>query len=198
MARIRIKVSETLTKMIEKIPEAFNTQFGHELAKEVIDSMKKDISKGLSPIQGKGRFAAYKGQTKSKAGKEKAKQLGSAGDKRGAKAVRQQVKKQEKKTYPFTVQKDYPGKRVRPVNLHLSGDFLNSLVWKVLGTGKAFEVAIGFFDSLSVKKEHGHRYMVGGQPSRPTIPIGEEVFSERIMRLLVKLFRKRQRKALSK
>lgn len=68
--------------------------------------------------------------------------------------------------------KKYPGdlKPHSPVNLFLSGKFLNSLKSQVYQRGKGYAVEIGYFTKLSAKKEQGHREGANGQPRRPTIP----------------------------
>jgi len=193
MAIIRAEVKINLDKLLKKAPQAFDQAFGELLGKEVIDAMKKDIARGISPILGDGRFPAYKGVEAAQAIRK-----GAAKGKSG-KQARLDAKQLEKKTYPKSVNYKFPDKKPRPVNLKLSGDFLSKLSWKLRGVAEKFDVAIGFFDSLSVKKESGHREGVNGQPQRPVIPSKRgEYFSERIQRLIVKLFRERVRKFLSK
>jgi hypothetical protein len=75
--------------------------------------------------------------------------------------------------FPGYKNKDkYPGKRKphRPVNLYLSGDFLNSLDSKNVRTSKGYQPSIGFRNEKSRKKEEGHRIGWNGQPERPVIP----------------------------
>lgn len=77
----------------------------------------------------------------------------------------------------------YPGKlkKKRPVNLHLSGDFLKNL--KALArVGLAPRMTIGFFDKKSILKEKGHRERANGQPSRPIIPTRKEEFARFLRR----------------
>lgn len=87
--------------------------------------------------------------------------------------------------YPDRARKQFPAKRRRPVNLFLSGDFLKNLVSKVKA-GKNPKILIGFFDTLSKKKEQGHREGANGQPKRPIIPKGSEEFSPIIKRAIFK------------
>jgi hypothetical protein len=75
------------------------------------------------------------------------------------------------KNYPGKVRKRFPGKTYTPVNLHLSGDFLDSLNFKVLKTKGGFRVSVGYDSAKSRLKEQGHREEgANGQPERPTIP----------------------------
>lgn len=71
-----------------------------------------------------------------------------------------------------------PGKSLKPVNLTLDGDFMDSLEYKILADKT---VSIGFYDSLSKKKEQGHREGANGQAQRPIIPLDEETFKKQIM-----------------
>jgi hypothetical protein len=87
----------------------------------------------------------------------------------------------EKGKYPEKARRDYPSKRSRPVNLYLSGDQMRSLTSKPFARGKGWGVEVGYWDSLSKKKEEGHRVGVNGQPSRPTIPQAGERFAQRIL-----------------
>lgn len=69
----------------------------------------------------------------------------------------------------------YPGNKKphRPVNLELTGQFLNSLQPTAnarLANPLQRSVRIGFTNTLARKKEQGHREGVNGQPSRPIIP----------------------------
>lgn len=142
-----------------------------------IDEMKNLISKGISPIAGEGRFDAYKWVGKANAANKIARSLSK--DRR--KSARQIAKEVKKKGYPYSVRKDFPDKRERPVNLYLSGDFLKNLKATPLLSG----VKIGFSDSLSSKKEQGHREGVNGQPQRPIIPNRDEEFNPSIYRRIV-------------
>lgn len=85
------------------------------------------------------------------------------------------------KNYPDKVRKRFPQKRRRPVNLYLSGKFLESLKYKVK-TGKRPRITIGFFSRKSKAKEKGHREGARGQPKRPVIPERSEQFTRPILR----------------
>lgn len=79
----------------------------------------------------------------------------------------------------------YPADRKsqRPVNLRLTNQFLNSLVFK-FKTGKKPTITIEFDNSFAEDKESGHRDGVGGQPKRPIIPNKSEGFSQGIISAL--------------
>lgn len=135
----------------------------------VIAEMRLLISKGISPIKGAGRFPAYKW----------------AGVKflaRKSGTKKKQADRQFQSKYPYSVQDEFPQKKERPVNLTLSGEFLNNLIVKV----KNKVIEIGFFEAPWTKYEQGHREGSNGQPPRPIIPISGEEFSPSIYRRLVK------------
>ena len=144
-----------------------------DVADATIDEMKTMISKGISPIKGEGRFPAYLW-----AGKK------SLARKRGAK--KKALNREFSDKYPYSAMKKFPGKKERPVNLKLSGDFLNALSARV---GKS-RIDIGFFDKPFEDYELGHREGANGQPKRPIIPIKGEELSPSIYRRLVKTLQK--------
>lgn len=95
--------------------------------------------------------------------------------------------------YPYTVKSKYPSKRERPVNLSLSGDFLDSLRSKAIAQrsdsdGTTYGLEIGLSDPLSRLKEQGHREGANGQPSRPIIPTSAEGFSQSIQAVIQERF----------
>lgn len=73
----------------------------------------------------------------------------------------------------------YPGNRKprRPVNLRLSGDFMDALTYKLSKDSSGYSVNVGYFDTKNAKKEQGHREGANGQPKRPTIPVQGEDFN---------------------
>mgnify|MGYP000355428565 FL=1 len=150
---------------VKKITKAEKLDIGEA----VIDEMQVVIAKGISPIKENGRFPAYKWADK----KQLARKSGSK---------KKEADRFFKNKYPYSAQAKFPGKKERPVNLKLSGDFLKNLKAKVLNT----TLWIGFFEEPWTLYEQGHREGVGGQPKRPIIPNGDEELSQTIYRRLVK------------
>lgn len=87
--------------------------------------------------------------------------------------------------YPDKVKKKFPTKRRRPVNLHLSGDFLSSLIFEARPGSKP-SIRFTFSDNLSKLKEKGHREGAGGQPKRPIMPDRNETWSKDIVLQITK------------
>ncbi len=96
MAKVKIKL-EPLRKLIAEMPLKVAVDSNREIAKTVKEKILSFVERGISPIEGMGRFPSYKPNDGNK------------------------------KKYPDTVRGDFPGKRRRPVNLSLSGKFLRSL-----------------------------------------------------------------------
>lgn len=193
-------------KLNQALKEAFEKEVGRvKLATAasadtygavIVNEIKNSAAIGLSPIEGKGRFPAYKAVA---AAKTIQKLIRSA---RGRKASKDKIAglkeslKDRKAGYPASVQKDFPNKRNRPVNLYLSGKMLADLTYEKLKTIAGVE--IGYFDRESQLKEQGHREGANGQPKRPTIPIGSEKFSIRILKIAAAAFEKSLARKLRK
>jgi hypothetical protein len=125
---------------------------------EVIEAMKALIAKGSSPIEGKGKFPAYKDPDR------------------------------------------YPGKRKpkRPVNLKLTGKFLDSLRAKVYQSRSGFGTEIGYLQSQQ-HKEQGHREGANGQPKRPSLPSARgENFVESIVKIFSRIYKNKVREVTKK
>ena len=144
-----------------------------DIGDAVIDEMKSAIAKGISPIKDAGRFPAYKWAAKK-----------SLARKSGSK--KKQADREFKGKYPYSAQKKFPGKRERPVNLKLSGEFLNNLKTTI----KNKTILLGFFKKPFDDYELGHREGANDQPKRPIIPISGEEFTNSIYRRLVKAVQK--------
>lgn len=89
----------------------------------------------------------------------------------------------------------YPGKRKRhsPVNLELTGQMLSSLKYRV-NQAKVL-VTIFYSNRKAQLKELGHREGAKGQPERPTVPIGDEQFTQSIRNRVQALIDKALRNA---
>jgi len=144
-----IKGLDKLAKKLARLKRPVTRSEADSIGQSAVATMKEMISKGLSPISGpdiRQRFAPYKWAS---------------------------AKKSERSgKYPWSKMKQYPGKKVTPVNLKLSGGQLDDLAYEVKelaggGTG----VEIGYDDEQAIKQESGHREGVNGQASRPTIPV---------------------------
>lgn len=99
--------------------------------------------------------------------------------------------------------KKYPGDRkpATPVNLNLTGAFLDSLDYEVVqDKNGTYKVIIGFgSNSKSNDKERGHRDGANGQPKRPIIPQTKkrEYLAVKIENQLSKILKARLKQILS-
>lgn len=155
----------------------------------IIARMLQQISKGISPVAGFGRFPEYKSRTNARGLRQQAKALNKAA-KSATGNVKKQIRARQKTLRGLASQaqrRGYPdslgpkvlaqtGKKARPVNLKLYGDFLENLEARV----RDRIVEIGYFKQSEAIKELGHREGANGQAVRPTIPIGNEKFNAAI------------------
>ena len=103
--------------------------------------MKKFIAVGKSPVKGVGRFDAYAAQ-----------RLGTQ-------------KGDAKSKYPWPQRKGkYPGKKIRPINLHLSGKFLKQLTHWVVSKNK---ISFGFNSPDEKTKKLIETHNEGKHPDVP-------------------------------
>lgn len=198
MARKKSKVNlEPIQKIIQQLPlktaVASNRTIAVRLRQKILDL----VLKGISPIEGAGRFPEYKSVTRNRAAealvsglrkdaRSRARDFGSKDeDVKALRSAARTAKAGIKLGYPDTVKDEFPSKRRRPVNLLLSGQFLRQL--------KSFPrrlnlIAVGFFTQYGIKLEQGHRDGVNGQPSRPIIPTEGETFTKVIRADIIKTY----------
>lgn len=165
----------------------------------VIEKMKQQISRGISPVEGFGRFPEYKSRTARRSAKETRKQarnLQKAARSTANRAIKKSIRAraktlrgiaqgQSKKGYPDSlpeIVKIATGKKARPVNLKLFGDFLDALDVKL----EDKRILIGYFEESEAVKERGHREGANGQYVRPTIPLKGEQFNASVQAELLK------------
>lgn len=163
--------AKKVTKRTKLFAKAFKV-LGRVTGSKAAKSRSKDISR-------RGKQSALKARLLASQSRRQQRGIG-----------RQVAAKKEIRGYPYTVQKQFPNKKPRPVNLFLSGDFLRKL--KHFVTGGEFNNAhleIGFASSedLANAMEDGHRTGWLGQGKRPIIPTGSEQFAERIRRVAEKI-----------
>lgn len=130
---------------LEKLRQEFRTgEVYTDIGKAVVKEMREVIDIGLSPVEKVGRFVGYAYQRK--AGSRPSNQL-----------------------YPKSVQKDFPSKAVRPVNLSLNDKFLNTLGYKKV-TGGVEIGHITFDDQTKNLFEAHNEGMNRNVPKRQYLP----------------------------
>lgn len=151
-----IKIDLNFQKQVNAIFYKKTTQgkLGEILKEEITWSTKK----GISPLKSYGRFQGYK--------------VDRAGD------------TNNKSYYPNNVKRKYPGKRKRPVNLTLSGEYLRKLEYRASPTGLKF----GWFSLSGDMKEKYETNNLGLNPlvpQRKILPTSQaESFKTSIVRRL--------------
>lgn len=153
-------ILDRIQKKLIQLKRPVTRQQANKLGKATVKEMKNLISKGISPIKGDGRFEAYRGSYKE--------QIAAKGY--------------------VTVAGRKESKKLRPVNLKLTGKFLKALKSKVERVKSGYSPVVGYFKTSEQKKEQGHREQQNNQGFRPTIPqesLGE-VFASKIQQLVLK------------
>ena len=190
------RLTDDLLRYVAFIQDGLNNAVANRIGDAVVGTMLDLISKGISPIEGMGRFPEYKwagfakALRKEKAAINKALKSNQRSLFRFRRMNQRQLLIAQKQQnardisgllaskYPYSAMKKYPNKRVRPVNLYLSGAFLESLEAIVLGAAGQFTIEVGFFRDSEAIKEIGHREGANGQPERPIIPVDREEFAQ--------------------
>lgn len=162
--KVSTLISRAITTTSYRLLDFSLKASARDMGRAAVDGIKQSVAAGKSPIRGQ-RFAQYLGKRRKGAAK--------------------------RRSYPYNVMHKYPGKKDRPVNLHLSGDFLDGLGFDVKKNKGQWSVLIGYEGKKSADKEIGHRIGVNGQPSRPTIPRGSEKFIGKIQTAIRNAVRKR-------
>lgn len=150
---LKVKTIVNFKGIEETLRDFKSTKALKPIAEDTLAHIKDNISRGFSSVRGVGRFVEYSGAK-------------NPGNKTG---------------YPFNVQKKFPSKRVRPVNLKLSGDMLSSLVSRVEGG----TISIGIFDKVEAEKAIKHNDGTEKVPQRHFLPTKKgEQFTISIQRQL--------------
>lgn len=182
MSRAQLKIDiKALKKLEDRLTGTIDTGTLGQIGERIREEMLDDVSKGISPIKGQGRFPAYKWAGKANEIRKRAREIKDTGKR---KQLRTDADKLTSNKYPFTAEAKRQGKKPRPVNLELTGDFLKSLLVWFTGTGNKRSVHVGFKNNLSILKEKGHREGANGQPERPMIPQGSETLTPKYALLI--------------
>lgn len=199
------QIKDDLLRYLAFIQESLDRELVEEIGIAVTVAMLQMIEKGISPIEGAGRFPAYKWASFSRDVKKansftrrqvreiraQARKAAKGGNKKRARSLRENASALSgfakmasgvaSSKYPFNTKEYKRGtKRPRPVNLLLTGSFLKALEYKLTGTAGKYGLEIGFFDAKEALKEEGHREGANGQPKRPIIPVLREEFAQTI------------------
>lgn len=135
---------------LKKLQEiAFTSRLASDVGSTIVNQVKDEISKGISPVKGAGRFAGYKESYQE--------------------AIRSQ-------------RGQFSGKGTRPVNLKLSGDFINSLGFKSKGLKNKIEVSLNFYGEQD--KETWLRSNPNHAAPRKALPRGSESFNVSIQKTI--------------
>lgn len=150
---------KSILDKIKDIQEPVDSRIAKNVANSVVEEMKKEISVGKSTIAGRGKFEAYRGEYKKRIQRYGAVSSG------GAKY----------------------SKKLKPVNLKVSGNFLESLKGSTEKSKNGYAAVISINGVKNIKIEQGHRDGANGQAERPIIPINKERFVTSIQKVYLRL-----------
>ncbi len=196
MARRRITASITkgLQKELRRVEEALDSRIGRAIGGAVVKEVRNLTSKGINPVGRGGRFPAYKGVAGINQVKKITRSLTGSRRKRG----RDILAKKRKNTYPFSINKKFPNKKVRPVNIRLTGHQLRNYKFKIINVKNKFRIRLGYFNKFAALKEQGHADGVNGQPVRQTVPNKTQQFSSKITQIIIRVLLRNLEKNLKK
>ncbi len=173
---VKITGMDRVKKAVRDRTKKASVTSADKIGQTTIRMMKDHIAKGNSPIAGYGRFPAYKQSYKDQI--------------EGKVAFYRDEQKRLRVFPPRGVHERFRGKKIRPVNLKLSGDFLSDLTWSKFKERFGTGVRIRFKTKKSRLKEKGHREGANGQGIRPIIPEAGENFRRDILDKIVELYRR--------
>ncbi len=192
------QIRDFLKAEMATLAKGINKETAEAIGDAVIEEMKSMVAKGISPIEGEGRFPEYKAVTEIRGLKEFKKK--SPKSSRSREDAGRLIRARTSRGYPYSVQDKFPGKKPRPVNLTLSGKFLSKLKKFISGqAGQKIKIEVGFADDKVrsgtsnkyvsvIDMEKGHREGANGQLKRPIIPERNENFERRIQVAIEKSF----------
>ncbi len=220
--KLEIKGLDGVMKRLQDSVKGFDQKMSDDVGEATKEAILRSLDKGISPIEGNGRFEEYLAagnKNKAKRLEKKIRELKksnksvtgrlsqrfgfsdkvSKADLKTLKTKATNIKKDSKRGYPYNTKEYREGsKRPRPVNLFLKGDFWALLTWTMVKEGEDFVMKFGFLDEKNTLKEKGHRERAGGQPARPIIPIEGETYSNAIVLAVRSIFREHLVKWLKK
>ena len=197
MARVTVKLD-----IIKHLKNLVDEDIAKEISDTIIEGILQHTAIGLSPVRGVGRFVGYKAQEQANKIRKIARSYSRAvlharsgsrdSLKNKATSERARAAGVSASGYPLSVQSRFPEKRIRPVNLRLTGTMLDGLSY-TFNAAKQM-VTIGIFSGKAKLEAETHN--LGTQepdvPTRQFIPTGSgQEFTVSIMRLIKEVYTKR-------
>lgn len=202
MANKVTKVTVRLDLLRALQDDFYSPDYIRSIGNAVKDGIYDATSKGLSPIRGFGRFEGYKAMEDAKALRKKASKLSNSRIKATASSERRRRDKAsslrskagrvEQHGYPLSVQDKFPDKKVRPVNLRLSGKMLEAIRFQFSRAKKQVRFYLVGKEANEKAETHNEGTQEPNVARRPFLPTrpGEEFISS-IMRDIIGLYRSR-------
>lgn len=189
-------IRESLQKEIRNISQRIDIATANKIGDIAVSVIKDFVSKGINPLNVGGKFPKYSDNYKnviksqiafrknrgnktfgipfftevSSLKTKKARKVEIAGLSQYALKVREQDKQK------------FKDKRISPVNLKLSGKFLEEFESRPKKTATGISIILGFFKSYGKKLETFHRNATN---ARPIIPINTEPLSAKVRKTIL-------------
>lgn len=207
MAKVTVTLKLSILERLAGSKPFLLTSDLEDIGKAIVSMAKQMIESGQSPVRDFGRFEAYQAQRTGAVKKikslesQKKKSIKAFKNKKNEQSIKslhylsarlskKNIEQTKAKNYPYSVQKKYPGKKVRPVNLELSGDMLKMFTFDVVGKN---QVNVGMIHAdgkiLTIAIAHNEGPTNGAFPQRKFIASKEgEDYAVSIQREVKALF----------
>lgn len=179
----------------------YDAKFIRKLGDTVKDGILDATAKGLSPIKGFGRFDGYKAQEQAKELRKKASKLSNnrivatEDSERRRRDKANSIRTKASKIgegYPVSVQEEWPNKKIRPVNLRLSGKMLKSITYQFNRAKNSIRFYLLGKKNNLMAETHNEGTQEPNVARRPFLPTGPgEEFISSITRDIIGLYRSR-------
>lgn len=185
----KVKVTSKF-KILELVDSFVDGATANAIGQTVADTAKDMIASGQSPVRGYGRFTEYSERYKSwikneaKTRVKNAVAVAVVGVKKSRKKIVAKKAKAKAKKH-----EDRHGKKVRPINLYLTGEMLDAFDFKI--TGDTIEVGMVGGSSFAKDKAGWHNEGTENMPQRKLVPGKGEEWATTIMRAIRDVYGKR-------
>ena len=161
-------IRESLQKEIRNMSQRIDMATANEIGDIAVSVIKDFISKGINPLNVGGKFPQYSRSYKDQI-------IGKA-------AFYTDDENRLRVFPPKSIASKFKDKRISPVNLKLSGKFLEEFESRPKKTATGISIILGFFKSYGKKLEKFHRDAIN---ARPIIPINTEPLSAKVRKTIL-------------
>lgn len=183
MINLKVKVKIPFRDIVKEI---HNPLLVYKINAVVQREIVGNILAGRSPVRGEGRFAPYRAQRNTGSVRN------VLAGKRLSARTKANILAGRRKFYPYSVMRKFPDKKLRPVNLFLSGKMLSFYRAQL----KDNQIYVGIADVAPSKvkviaKAHQGGHTRGWFPARPLVPQKGQTFTVGVVQAFRDLYRER-------